>query len=142
MCGSFAVTFPEISLQRYRQIYYLDHISEWEFNSLILSTFYADIQRFSVPQNPRKPRETKNSQSSQTQSESPGSSQKPKNRNGTNAKSPAVSPSRPTVGLQILSSKIYERFTFVRITTAATTCCYTSPMAASAVVLLQSHHTL
>ena len=92
--------------------------------------------------NPRKLRETKNSQSSQTQSESPGSSQKHKNRNGTNAKSPTVSPSRPTVGLQILSSKIYERFTFVRITTAATTCCYTSPMAAPAVVLLQSHHTL
>lgn len=92
--------------------------------------------------NPRKPRETKNSQSSQTESESPGSSQKHKIRNGTNAKSPTVSPSRPTVGLQILSSKIYERFTFVRITTAATTCCYTSPMAAPAVVLLQSHHTL
>ena len=92
--------------------------------------------------NPREPREMKNSQSSQTESESPGSSQKHKIRNGTNAKSPTVSPSRPTVGLQILSSKIYERFTFVRITTAATTCCYTSPMAAPAVVLLQSHHTL
>ena len=92
--------------------------------------------------NPREPREMKNSQSSQTESESPGSSQKHKIRNGTNAKSPTVSPSRPTVGLQILSSKIYERFTFVRITTAATTCCYTSPMAGPAVVLLPSDHTL
>ena len=53
VCGSFAVTFPEISLQRYRQIYYLDHISEWEFNPLILSAFRIEPQHFSVHTKPK-----------------------------------------------------------------------------------------
>ena len=45
---------PKGVLQLMLTIYYLDHISEWEFNLLILSAFRIEPQRISIPPKPRE----------------------------------------------------------------------------------------